>query len=136
MKRPLLFAYQLLTGASDASAGLLLLFTPALTLRLMGLHVETSALPFVAYIGAFVLSVGAACLYGALLVQRARSAQRLETVWLLTAITRALVAVFVTVNVVVGTLQTGWMTVAMTDGALALLQAIGLYRGWLNDAGA
>jgi len=44
------------------------------------------------------------------------------------------VAVFVISKIVSGTLEAGWMTVAVSDGALALLQAIGLSQGWLADA--
>ena len=134
MKRRILLAYQLLTGLSDGSTGVLLIFAPAVALRVMHLQVSPSALPFLSYIGAFVLSVGVACLYGAFLVTRADFAPKLEVVWLLTAITRGLVAVFVISKIVSGTLEAGWMTVAVSDGALALLQAIGLSQGWLADA--
>jgi hypothetical protein len=136
MKRSLLLTYQLLTGLSDTSTGLLLLFAPALTLRLMGLHVaEPNTLVFLSYVGAFVLSIGLACLYGALLLQRRSSAlvARLETVWLLTAITRSAVALFVITSVLNHHLESGWITVALSDGVLALFQAIGLLKGWLRD---
>ena len=134
MKRRILLGYQLLTGFSDSSTGALLIFAPALTLRLMHLQVSPSALPFLSYIGAFVLSVGIACFYGAFLTTRAAFAPKLEVVWLLTAITRGLVAIFIVSKIVSGTLEAGWMTVAISDGALALLQAIGLSNGWLADA--
>lgn len=132
MKRTLLIAYQLLTGICDTSTGLLLMTAPALTLRFMKLHAAADALPFLSYIGVFVLSVGLACLYGALLIQRRASADRLEVVWLLTAITRGLVAVFVAEKVASGALEAGWSTVAITDGVFALLQLFGLSRGWLR----
>ena len=134
MKRRILLGYQLLTGLSDGSTGVLLIFSPALTLRLMHLQVSAAALPFLSYIGAFVLSLGIACLYGAFLIRRAAFAPKLEVVWLLTAITRGLVAMFVVGKIVSGTLEAGWMTVAISDGALAFLQAIGLSKGWLADA--
>ena len=105
MKLRLLLAYQLLTGLSDGSTGLLLLFAPALTLRLMGLHVAVDALPFLSYIGAFVLSVGIACFYGASLVGHRDGNAKLEVVWLLTAITRGLVAVFVVTQILPGGLR-------------------------------
>lgn len=135
MTRSVLVAYQLLTGLSDTSTGLLLVAVPAWTLHLMGLHVDPIALPFIAYIGAFVLSVGLACLYGARLATQIRAyvlpeQLRLETVWLLTGLTRSLVAIFVLAKVVSGALEPGWLTVACTDGALAILQCIGLARGW------
>jgi hypothetical protein len=132
-KPRLLFSYQMLTGVSDTSTGVLLIFAPGLTLRLMRLHVSPDSLPFLSYIGAFVLSVGIACLYGAYLATRAGSAPKLEVVWLLTGITRGLVAMFVVTKILTGTLEAGWISVAVCDGAFALLQAIGLSKGWLGD---
>ena len=136
MKRSLLIAYQLLTGISDTSTGLLLIAAPALTLNLMKLHASADTLPFLSYIGIFVLSVGLACFYGGLLAIKSGPADRLEVVWLLTALTRGLVAVFVTVKVASAQLEPGWSTVAVTDGLFALIQFVGLARGWLRDVRA
>lgn len=130
--RQILFAYQLLTGASDTSTGVLLLAAPALTLHLMSLQAPAAALPYLSYIGAFVLSTGLACFYGALLTTRPSFAARLEVVWLLTALTRAIVAIFLLTKVVTATLPAGWLTVAASDGILALIQFTGLARGWLT----
>jgi hypothetical protein len=133
-RRHILLLYQLLIGASDTSAGILLLAAPALTLHLMGLHpAAAAALPYVSYIGAFVLSTGLACFYGAFLATRPLYAPKLEVVWLLTAITRATVAAFVFTKIVSGELATGWLTVALSDGIIALIQLTGLARGWLRD---
>jgi len=136
MSRRLLLVYQLLTGLSDASTGALLIFDPAWTLRLMHLQVPADALPFVSFVGAFVLSVGIACLYGAILATGEASAPKLEVVWLLTAITRGLVAIFVAAKILSGSLETGWAIVAISDGILALFQTVGLKNGWINDARA
>jgi len=133
MKRQLLLGYQLLTGFSDTATGLLLIFAPAATMRLMGLRVSSDALPLLSYIGAFVFSVGIACFYGAFLVTRT-AAQKLEVVWLLTGITRACVTVFIVAKLLTGVLDTGWASVALTDGAFAILQAAGLAKGWLTNA--
>ena len=133
MNHRLILAYQLLTGLSDTSTGLLLIAAPALTLHLMHLQAADDTLPYLSYIGAFVLSTGLACFYGALLATRYRSTAKLETVWLLTAITRAIVALFVIIKVSAAALPAGWITVALSDGALALLQFTGLTRGWLSD---
>ena len=86
---------------------------------------------YVSFIGAFVLSVGLACLYGVILMTRRESPRSLEIVWLLTAITRAGVAIFVIAQILSHTLEAGWLTVAVTDGACVLFQAIGLRKGWL-----
>ncbi len=133
MTRRWLLYYQMLTGASDLLTGLLLIVAPALTLRLMSLRVAPEALVFLSYIGAFVLSTGVACLYGASVLSRAGETAKIEVVWLLTAITRGLVAVFVLGNIAAGRLEAGWATVVLFDGLLALLQAIGLQRNWLRD---
>jgi len=132
MKRNLLLLYQLATALSDTGTGVLLILAPAFTLRLMSLHPAAAALPYLSYIGAFVLSVGLACLYG-LRLALCSATEKLETVWLLTALTRALVAAFVLVKVATGTIEPGWLTVAFTDGAFALLQFIGLAKGWLRN---
>jgi hypothetical protein len=57
---------------------------------------------------------------------------RLEAVWLLTAIIRSSVAIFVLVAVLTGTLALGWITIALFDGICVLIQARGLHRGWLS----
>ena len=132
MNRPTLIGYQLLIGCSDTVTGALLMIAPAFTLGLMRLHAPTDALPYISFIGAFVLSVGLSCLYGAILMIRSGSLSKLKIVWLLTAITRASVAIFIVAQVFSHALEMGWITVAATDGACVLFQAIGLRKGWLT----
>lgn len=134
MKDLLLFAYQLVAGVSDASTGALLIAAPLFTVRMMGVSVPPDATPFLSFIGAFVLAVGLSYLYGALLIRRTSGVQRLETVWLLTAIIRGSVAIFVLAAVLNGSLSPGWFTIAVFDGICVLIQARGLRRGWLRVA--
>lgn len=131
MSRPILIAYQWLTGLSDTFTGVLLMIAPEFTLGLMRLSAPPDAMPYLSFIGSFVLSVGLSCLYGASLMMRRQSPCRLEMVWLLTAITRAGVAIFVIAQILEHALAAGWLTVAVTDGACVLFQAIGLRKGWL-----
>jgi hypothetical protein len=70
------------------------------------------------------------------LTTRVVFSRELEVVWVLTGLTRALVAVFVVAKIHIGALESGWMTVAIADGAIALLQALGLGKGWLADGAA
>ena len=133
MNRPILLGYQLLIGLSDAVTGALLIIAPEFALRLMGLHAPSDALPFLSFIGAFVLSVGLACLYGAWVMVRRGSPCKVEAVWLLTAITRASVAIFVVTQILAQTLEAGWLSVAISDSACVLIQAIGLRKGWLAN---
>jgi hypothetical protein len=134
MNRPILFAYQLLTGFSDTTTGALLLVVPELTLRLMHLSAPPEALIYISFIGAFVISVGLACLYGAFLVYHGAGRARLEVIWLLTALTRASVAIFVVGQIMAGALEPGWFTVAAVDAACVLIQGMGLRSGWLANA--
>jgi hypothetical protein len=131
MNRLFLISYQLLIGVSDTLTGALLMTTPAFTLGMMRLHAPADALPYLSFIGAFVLSVGLSCLYGAYLMIRWGSRLRLEAVWLLTAIIRASVAIFVFTQILTHTLEVGWITVSVTDGTCVLIQAIGFRKGWL-----
>jgi hypothetical protein len=132
MKDLLLLAYQLVAGFSDASTGALLIAAPLFTIRLMGLSVPREASPFLSFIGAFVLAVGLSYFYGAFLVRRSTGVPRLETVWLLTALIRASVAIFLLVAVLNRILAAGWLTIALFDGVCVAIQASGLRRGWLN----
>ena len=47
--------------------------------------------------------------------------------------TRCAVATFVLQQVIAGTLEAGWLTVAISDGTMVVIQAIGLRRGWLAN---
>jgi hypothetical protein len=133
MNRPILLTYQVLVGISDTSTGALLIVAPEFTLRLMHLQVPSDALAYVSFVGAFVFSVGLACLYGALLMAHKGCRQRIETVWLLTAFTRASVAIFILSQIMTHSLPLGWSTVALTDGACVVIQAVGLRRRWLDN---
>ena len=131
MIRPILLTYQLLVGISDTATGIMLIAAPEFALRLMHLQAPSDALTYVSFVGAFVFSVGIACLYGALLMARKGSRRGLETVWLLTALTRASVALFVAAQILTHSLELGWVTVALTDGACVVIQALGLRKCWL-----
>jgi hypothetical protein len=134
MNRSVLLGYQLLTGASDTATGALLMITPELTLRLLHLPASAAERIFPALVGAFVLSVGLSCLYGALVAYRGGTRKELETIWLLTAFSRASVAIFLFEQVLAGTLASGWLAVAGFDAACVLVQATGLRKGWLATA--
>ena len=134
MNRFLLLAYQGAAGISDTLTGALLIASPAFTLRLMHLSVPSDALPYLAFIGSFVMAVGLCYLYAELLVGRKDCVGRAEAVWLVTAVIRSSVAIFVVSAVLRGAIPSGWLTVAAFDGACVLIQALGLRKGWLRHA--
>lgn len=134
MNRRILLAYQLMTGVSDAATGAMLITAPGLTLNLMRLHMPPDTLPFISCIGAFVFAVGMSCLYGAVVMAHGWNRCRLEMIWLLTAFTRASVAILIVAQVLKHALEPGWIAIGFFDGTCVIVQAIGLRKEWLADA--
>lgn len=133
MTRSLLITYQWLTGISDTVTGILLCVAPMFALQSMRLSAPADATAYVSYIGAFVFSIGLAGICGAALMHRHAPVPALEMVWMLTALTRASVAVFVTKAVLTGQLDSMWISIAAFDGLCVLIQATGLRMRWLKD---
>ena len=130
-----LILYQYVAGLCDAGTGLLLIAAPAWTLGLMGLSIIPQPVAFVRYIGVFVLSVGLTYLWAAVrwpLMPHAHIAWVAQ--WKITALVRLLVTLFVVWQVVSGAIEPRWISVAFSDGAFALVQIVGLAKGWLERA--
>lgn len=130
-----LLTYQCLAGLSDTSTGGLLIVAPRWTLTLMGVGRFPQPIEFASFVGVFVLGVGLVYLYAMRLPLDAAHAPRWQTVWAVTALIRTLVAVFLLGEISSGRMEPAWLTVAIFDGALALIQWIGLTKGWLDFAG-
>lgn len=118
-------------GAMDAATGLLLVCGPAWVLQVLRISVPSAdALTYLGWIGVFVLSVGLS--YGFAATPRGCRA-RGEMVWIITALVRTLVAVFVTAQVSRGALETAWLLVAAADAGVAALQWAVLRAGWWRE---
>lgn len=131
-QRTLILLYHYLAGLTDTGTGLLLLFAPAWTLHLMGVSHPPRPIWYASYIGVFVFGVGIS--YFAVLRSRwAQSARATcwRTQWMLTALIRAAVAIFILAQIAIGAMQPAWIAVALTDGVYALIQWIGLRRNWI-----
>ena len=130
--RTLVFLYHYLAGLTDTTTGLLLLFAPAFTLRLMGVAHPPHPLWYASYIGVFVLCVGASyfAIPGSPLAHNT-NANCWRTQWMLTALIRSAIAIFILAQLAVGAMSFAWFAVALTDGAYALIQWIGLRRNWI-----
>jgi hypothetical protein len=126
-----LLVYQWLAGLCDSATGVLLVFAPGWTLKLMGVRHAPQPVEFAAFIGVFVLSVGVAYLYAARLPMNAANAPRWHTVWWLTALSRTFVAGLLFWKILAGRMEVAWLMVALTDGVLAIFQWIGLRKDWL-----
>lgn len=133
MTRPILIAYLLVTGWSDILTASVLLVAPDLTLQLMRLPAPQESMVLLSLIGAFVLAVGLSSLYGAYITFQGDCRARIEVVWLLTAFTRASVAIFILQKILTISLGAGWLAVAATQSICVLIQAVGLRRGWLGN---
>ncbi len=130
--RALILLYHYAAGLCDTSTGLLLLFAPAFTLHMMGITRRPQPLFYASYVGVFVLCVGASYLVvpGTGLA-RAVGGTCWRTQWLLTALFRTAVALFVIGQVVVHAMQPAWLAVACTDGTFAAIQWLGLRKNWI-----
>ena len=135
--------YQVGAGLSDTLTGILLLAAPAYTLRLMLVRALPQPIEYAKFIGIFVLSVGLTYLLVVWRWPLARSlpdavgvssAAAWKIQWALTAMIRALVAVFLFSEIAAGRMEAAWLTVAVSDAALAGIQIVGLSRGWLDHA--
>lgn len=116
-------------GSMDALTGLLLIFAPELVLRLLSIESPSpDALVFLSWIGVFVMTVGLS--YGFAL-GKTRGAG--ETVWRFTSLTRMLVAVFLMVRIANKDMAGIWTIVALSDGAVGLVQMILLRKGWWQE---
>lgn len=115
-------------GSMDAVTGLLLVFSPLLVLRLLGISAPSAeAVVFLSWIGVFVLAVGLS--YGFALGRRSRG----ETVWMFTSLARLLVAVFLAFRILDGSLAKAWMVVAFSDASVAVVQLLVLRAGWWKE---
>ncbi len=124
--------YHYAAGLCDTSTGLLLLFDPAFTLRMMGVTRAPRPLFYASYVGVFVLCVGASYLMipDSALARTVRGACW-RTQWLITALFRTAIAIFVISEVAIGMMQSAWLAVALTDAMFAAIQWVGLRRDWI-----
>lgn len=122
--------WSVVVGSMDAVTGLLLVFFPSLVLGLLRIDPPSpDALVFLSWMGVFICGVGLS--YGLALGQPSRG----ETVWAFTALIRAMVAVFLTVRIINGSLAPAWAVVGASDAFVAAVQ-IGILRaGWWKGVG-
>ena len=127
-KREIIKWWSVGVGSMDAVTGLLLIVSPLLVLRLLGLApLSAESLIFLNWVGVFVLAVGLS--YGLALTGRARG----EAVWMFTGMVRILVAVFLTIRIVTGAMEPAWLLVAASDGLVAAGQGAILLAGWWKE---
>ncbi len=124
--------YHWVAGCCDVVTGMLLIFAPRWTLAHLGVRLVPKPIECVSFIGVFVLSTGAAYLSAFARPWSATNAPGWQTIWWLTALTRSFVAVFLLCEILMGRMETAWVTVALVDGLLAGFQWHGLRANWLR----
>jgi hypothetical protein len=115
----------LAAGALDLASGLGLALSPAAALRAAGGPVPgAEALPYVRFVGAFVLAVGACCLWAGV-----GPDGRLRAVLGATIFFRLATGTYAGAAVAAGWLPGAWLAVAAADAALIGAQAWLLAKG-------
>lgn len=125
---PWLRTYALVVGAMDTVTGILLIAAPVLTLRLMLIGEQPAEPVWLRFVGAFVTGVGLIYLYP-FAATAGRRAVLLAAALEFTAIVRGAVGLVVAASVLRGALPAAWLTVAVTDLALAIFQIALVRRG-------
>lgn len=117
--------WSIAVGAMDACTGMLLICTPSRVLELLQIApVGNECMLFLRWIGVFVAGVGLSYLFS--LGRRGQG----ESIWYATALIRILVAVFLTTSILTGEMPTPWLTVAVTDALVAVVQIAVIWAGW------
>ena len=116
-------------GSMDFLTGLLLVVAPGFVLGLLRIEQPSAdALVFLSWIGVFVAAVGLS--YGLAL---GKNRDRCETVWMITGLVRIMVAAFLTVRIVDGSLSVPWALVALSDAGVAAVQVAIFRLGWWRE---
>ena len=127
-KRKFLIFWSVAVGSMDAITGLLLVQSPKLVLKSLGIALPSAdALVFVSWVGAFVAGVGLC--YAMALGERRRG----KAVWQITALLRTVVAVFLISRLAAHTLVSAWWVVALTDLVVAVVQMVVLRAEWWEE---
>ncbi len=128
MKVKFLRYWSIAVGAMDALTGLLLILAPGPVLKMLGVAPPPpESLVLLSWIGVFVMAVGLS--YSMALGRRGRA----EAVWGFTALVRIMVAVFLTIQILAGTMASAWALVGISDAFVAVVQFVILRRGWWRE---
>ena len=122
----------LAAGGGDFATGLLLVLAPEKALTLMGVPMVKEPV-LLQFVGVFVACVGASYLLGLLTWAWTGSRTRLRVVWELTMLFRVAVGIFVALQIHKGNLPWAWVSIPITDWLWALVQAVLLQMGFLDE---
>ena len=128
-KRKFIMFWSAAVGSMDVLTGAALVVSPVLVLHILGIAPPSpDALVYLRWVGVFVGGVGLS--YAMVFGDRRRG----MAVWMVTALLRTLVAVFVISQIDAGLLAPAWLLVALTDAVVAVVQMVVVRTGWWEDA--
>lgn len=116
--------FLLLAGAGDACTGVMLLFAPVWTLKLMMVADLPPDTAYIRFIGAFVFSFGTSYLRPFLHPPGPARAEAMVNVLAMTAWVRVCIATFSAVAILTGVLHRSWISVPLFDATLAVTQLL------------
>ena len=128
-RRNLAIVYTALAGGMDAITGPWLVFAPASALAAMRVDAEPDAI-FLSFVGAFVGTVGWSYLWALQRWLRHGDVAFLRAVWRVTILFRLAAGSYCATQIALDNLAVGWISVPLTDFALAAAQTWLLYAGW------
>lgn len=123
----------LTAGTMDSLTGLLLWLVPGKTLSLMMIEPPAGQLVYIQFIGAFVLGVGSLYLWAGGRALLAGDWGFLRHVFLGTAWIRLVIFLFGSISIASGGLELTWISVPVTDAAVAILQLAWVRKGGMPD---
>ena len=126
-------AYAVAAGVMDTATGLTLVLAPWTVLALLQIQVSRVDGVWLRFIGSFVTGVGLLYLLPFLARDRRRVDQRLVAALESTTVARGCVGIFVGGAVALEALPPAWISVALTDLALAAAQIWLLRAGVFDD---
>ena len=120
--------YAMAAGSLDTATGLGLIFSPALSVGLMGLDAASHPMVWMRFLGAFVFAMGSLYWVGLGLSRVSGYDWAFRGAWLATGWARLCAGTVTAVLVWNGDLAIGWISVPATDLSLGLFQAFWFFK--------
>ncbi len=109
-------------GLMDTLTGILLMISPVIVLKLLFIPEIPIETIYLRFIGAFVCAVGSTYLISALYFRDTNYLIYVKGLWAFTGLIRLTIGSFLVITVSLGLLHFLWLTVALADLSIAILQ--------------
>ena len=117
----MILSYQAITGLFHVALGALMVSLSESYLA-SALSFSPASSPFVSVAGMFLFCLGLCALLGAYMELRQDCSQRLQIVWLFTALMHIGPAILIATEVGIGSMANSWLWIAAFCGACALIE--------------